>query len=254
MGDDVGDPQAEWDEWEEHAEWWAANYSQGADVEYEDQILPLLAGELAGSDRVLDIGCGEGQVARLASNLGARVVGLDASWNMVATARRRAGGPGFGRATATALPVAPRTFDAAVLCLVLEHVDELEAVATEAARVLRPGGRLCCVLNHPLTQTPGSGPIDDHTVEPPERYWRVGAYLVEQAGDEHVERGVFVRFHHRPLSRYVNAFADVGLYVQRMVEPRPPERAGGTAGVADPFIADVPRLIYMRFGSVQGNG
>ena len=45
------------------------------------------------------------------------------------------------------------------------------------ARVLQPGGRFLCFLNHPLLQAPGSGWIDDHILE--EQYWRVGPYLVE---------------------------------------------------------------------------
>ena len=184
MGEGSADREfdGEIDEWEVHAGWWAERFTEGADVEYEEQILPLLAAELAGSERVLDIGCGEGQVSRLAARGGSTAIGVDAAWNQVSLAHGRGGGPAYARADAPSLPFASHSFDAAVSCLVLEHLDALETVATEVARALRPGGRLCCVLNHPLTQTPGSGLIDDHTVDPPERYWRVGPYLVEQAG------------------------------------------------------------------------
>lgn len=233
-------------EWEGLAGWWAQRFTEGADVEYEEQILPLLASELAGSSRVVDIGCGEGQVARLAVRGGACSTGVDAAWNHLSIARNRGGGPAYGRALAAALPFREASFDAAVVCLVLEHLDDLEAVSSEIARVLEPGGRLCCVLNHPLMQTPGSGPIDDHTVDPRERYWRVGPYLVEQAGVEQVERGVFIRFVHRPLSRYVNAFAEAGLAVERMIEPRPPDTGDGRGFLADPLVAAVPRLMYLR--------
>ena len=51
-------------QWEQHAGWWQREYSAGADPEYEDQILPLVAGHVRGARLVLDIGCGEGQVAR----------------------------------------------------------------------------------------------------------------------------------------------------------------------------------------------
>jgi SAM-dependent methyltransferase len=238
------------DEWEVHAGWWAERFTEGADVEYEEQILPLLAAELAGSERVLDIGCGEGQVSRLAARGGSTAIGVDAAWNQVSLAHGRGGGPAYVRADAPSLPFASHSFDAAVSCLVLEHLDALETVATEVARALRPGGRLCCVLNHPLTQTPGSGLIDDHTVDPPERYWRVGPYLVEQAGDEQVGGGVVLRFVHRPLSRYVNAFADAGLLVERMIEPAP--TGGGDA--VGPDATGVPRLLYLRFGNVHADG
>jgi len=55
------------DPWEEHAGWWQEGFTAGADPEYEEQILPLARQYLAGATRVLDIGTGEGQVARLAA-------------------------------------------------------------------------------------------------------------------------------------------------------------------------------------------
>ncbi len=50
----------------------------------------------------------------------------------------------------------------------------------------------------------------------------MGAYLVEDHSVEEVEKGVFIPFIHRPLSRYVNAMAAAGLVIRRMEEPVPP--------------------------------
>ena len=91
-----------------------------------------------------------------------------------------------------------------------EHIDAVDEAIAEVARVLAPGGRFCFFLNHPLLQTPGSGWIDDQVLDPPEQYWRIGPYLAEAVTIEEVEQGVFIRFVHRPLSRYVNALADHG--------------------------------------------
>jgi SAM-dependent methyltransferase len=232
--------------WERHAGWWQTEFTEGADVEYAEQILPLAARHLAGAARVLDLGCGEGQVSRLVASRGAqRVVGVDASAAQVAEARRRAGGVAYARASATALPLAAGSFDAVVACLVLEHLDDLDGALDEVARVLRPGGRFVIFVNHPLLQTPGSGWIDDQVVDPPEQYWRVGPYLTEAVSVEEVDAGVRLPFFHRPLSRYVNALADRGLQLTRMHEPAPPPRFLALAPQYEDA-ASIPRLMLLR--------
>jgi len=234
------------DLWEAHAGWWISGFTDGADPEYEEQILPLAAEELAGHARVLDVGCGDGQIGRLAARLGAStVVGIDPTWNQLTVAAERGGGPAFTRAGAAALPFAGETFDAVVACLVFEHIRDVDAAIAEVARVLRPGGRFAFFLNHPLLQTPNSGWIDDQVLDPPEQYWRIGAYLIEDETIEQVEKGVFIPFIHRPLSRYVNALARNGLLVERMEEPTPPP---GFLAKAEEYEAasTIPRLLYLR--------
>jgi SAM-dependent methyltransferase len=128
---------------------------------------------------------------------------------------------------------------------VFEHIDDDDAAIGEVSRVLQPGGRFCFFLNHPLLQTPNSGWIDDHVLDPPEQYWRIGAYLVEKKRDVEVDKGVFIPFIHRPLSRYVNTLADNGLLIERMVEPAPPD---GVLELAAEYVdaATIPRLLYLR--------
>lgn len=233
------------DLWEEHAQWWIEGFTDGADPEYVEQILPMAVAELGGARRVLDIGCGDGQISRVLAETGCQVVGLDPTWNQINVAADRGGGAGYVQSGAGKLPFADDSFDAAVACLVFEHIDEVDAAIAEVARVLQPGGQFSFFLNHPLLQTPGSGWIDDHTVDPPDQYWRIGAYLVEQDSVEQVEQGVFIRFIHRPLSRYINSLAESGLFVERMVEPTPPE---GFLNRAYEYAeaSAIPRLLYLR--------
>ncbi len=154
------------DLWEEHAAWWIDGFTDGADPEYEEQILPLARAELTGFDRVLDVGCGDGQISRMMAAAGSTVVGVDPTWNQIAVAGERGGGPSYVRAGAAELPFADGSFDAAVACLVFEHIDDVHGAIDEIARVVRPGGRFCFFLNHPLLQTPGSGWISDYTARP----------------------------------------------------------------------------------------
>lgn len=242
---DAGDG-ADGQVWERHAGWWQAEFTAGADVEYEEQLLPLAAERLAGAHRVLDLGCGEGQVARRAVAGGARsVVGIDAAAAQVGEAARRGGGAGYVRGRVERLPFPAAAFDAVVTCLVLEHVADLDAALDEVARVLAPGGRFVVLVNHPLFQTPGSGWVDDRILDPPEQYWRVGPYLPETLSFEDVDAGVRLPFFHRPLSHYVNGLAERGLLVTHMDEPAPPP--GFVAGAPEyEGAASIPRLLVLR--------
>jgi SAM-dependent methyltransferase len=232
------------DLWETHAEWWIREFTDGADPEYEEQILPMVLREVEGATRVLDLGCGEGQISRaLVASGVSTVIGIDPTYNQIEVARQRGGV--FARAGSVGLPFCDSSFDTVVACLVFEHVRNLDSSLSEIARVLEPGGRFCFFLNHPLLQTPDSGWIDDQFVDPPEQYWRIGAYLREEERIEEVEKGVFIPFIHRPLSRYLNALAANGLYLEFMDEPSPPP---GFLLRAPEYVeaATVPRLLYLR--------
>ncbi len=94
MADDI-------DLWEQHAGWWQDGFTEGVDPEYTEQILPIAANVLAGYGRILDVGTGEGQVARLAVGQGSSlVVGIDPTANQVAEAASRGGGAHYARSGA----------------------------------------------------------------------------------------------------------------------------------------------------------
>jgi SAM-dependent methyltransferase len=231
------------DFWEEHAGWWQDGFTDGADPEYEEQIIPLAAECLAGARRVVDIGTGEGQLARVAVGLGAKLVaGVDPTRAQLKVAHNRAGGPLYLRGTADRLPFADGSFDAAIACLVFEHIPDHAQGIAEVARVLEPGGRFVFLLNHPLLQAPDSGWVIDHIND--EEYWRVGPYLGVDVTMEQLAPGIELPFVHRPLSQYINAMAAHGLLVERMDEPAPPE---GFLAKAEEYraAATIPRLLLL---------
>ena len=231
--------------WDEHAQWWIDGFTNGADPEYVEQIIPLAVEELVGRHKVLDLGCGDGQIARALAAQGSDVLGVDPTQLHIDMAIERGGGPRYLLGGAIDIPADDNSFDAVVACLVFEHIDQMDEAMTEVARVLKPEGQFSFFLNHPLLQTPGSGWIDDHIIDPPEQYWRIGPYLVETESIEEVEKDVYIRFIHRPLSRYVNALIANGMTLERMVEPSPP--AGFLARAPEYALAHtVPRLLYLR--------
>jgi len=239
-------PTDQWPTDESVNRWWQEGFTEGADPEYEEQILPMAAAHLDGATRILDVGTGEGQLARLAARLPDKpqtVIGLDPTKAQLDVAVERAGGPAYALASAHALPFPDASFDAVVACLVFEHVDDADTAIAEVGRVLEPGGRFLFFLNHPLLQAPGSGWVDDQILM--EQYWRIGPYLPEEKSLEEVEKGILLPFIHRPLSRYVNALASAGLLVTRMEEPAPPP---GFLARAHEYVeaAAFPRLLFMR--------
>lgn len=233
--------------WDEHADWWIDGFTDGVDPEYEEQIIPLVLTELSDVQRVLDVGCGEGQVSRrlALAKPGRRVVGIDPTQRHIDVANARGGEVDYRVGVVDDLPFDDASFDAVVACLVFEHVDNLDAAIKEVSRVLVEGGTFLFLLNHPLLQTPNSGWIDDQILDPPEQYWRIGEYLTETVNIEEVEPGVRVRFVHRPLGRYLNALTAAGLVLQRMHEPAPPP--GFLARCEEYSLAStIPRLLALR--------
>jgi SAM-dependent methyltransferase len=97
-------------------------------------------------DVVLDVACGPGTATFIAHEFGAsRVVGVDFAREMVALAREEsasAGGPRFAVADALALPLPDEHFDVVISSFGLVFAPDPALAAAEAARVLRPRGRL----------------------------------------------------------------------------------------------------------------
>jgi len=109
------------------------------EVEFAADALGLTPG-----DHVLDLACGAGRHSRALASIGCRVVGMDLSPELLASARREAGGPAYVRGDMRSLPFS-RVFE--VVCQFFtsfgyfEDSREDESVLAEVQRVLRPEGR-----------------------------------------------------------------------------------------------------------------
>lgn len=88
--------------------------------------------------RLLEVGCGTGQIMKRVQAFAPRVVGVDLSGGMLAHARTR--GLLVGQASATSLPFRDRSFDLVYSFKVLPHVPDLIAAIEEIHRVLDVGG------------------------------------------------------------------------------------------------------------------
>jgi len=108
--------------------------------------------------RVLDLGCGTGELACSLASAGLRATGCDISRPMLrgaAAARDTGGRVGWVQLSSgwRRLPFAATAFDAVVASSVLEYAADPAAILRECTRVLRPGGVVVCTvpdLRHPV--------------------------------------------------------------------------------------------------------
>jgi SAM-dependent methyltransferase len=96
--------------------------------------------------RLLDVGCGAGQIALLAARAGAQVTGCDIATNWLEQARNRAAAEGlaitFEEGDAECLPYGDQQFDVVVSMIGAMFAPRPELVAAELTRVCRPGGMI----------------------------------------------------------------------------------------------------------------
>jgi SAM-dependent methyltransferase len=167
----------------------------------------------------LDLGCGEGRLARALTARGHHVVGVDGSPTLVGLAATH-DEPTLGSvADLAALPIRDEVADVAVACMSLHDVDDLDGAVREAARVLAPGGRLSVAIVHPLNSAGGF--TDREAADAP--FVIEGAYLSQYRYSDDAERdGHTFTFHsmHRPLEAYARAFEDAGMLIETIREPR----------------------------------
>jgi SAM-dependent methyltransferase len=106
----------------------------------------------SGGEWVLDVGCGPGDLLRRMASQHrgwGKLLGMDLSPGMVARASSLASGlpVWFAEGDAQAIPFPAKTFDVVMARHMLYHVPDIGHAVVEAARVLRPGGRLLAVTN-----------------------------------------------------------------------------------------------------------
>ncbi len=206
--------------WEEEAEnWikWARTPGHDPYWDYAPTFFEKIVPPPSGS--TLDIGCGEGRVARDLSRRGHDVVAIDSSSTLLAAAARADKNSFYLVATAEQLPFQDSQFDLVVAYNSLMDVDDMPEAVSEAARVLRPGGHLCICVTHPISN---AGRFED---ESPQAVFKVeGSYFGRRRVEERFERdGLEITFRSwlYPLSAYTEALERAGFVIERIDEPSP---------------------------------
>lgn len=207
----------EWDEETENWLRWARTPGFDAYWYYRDaffdSVLPAPAG------RTLEVGCGEGRVARDLAERGHRVTAIDTAGGLVRHARDADPASSYLVAAGARIPIRSECFDLVVAYNALQVVDDMRGTVQECARVLRLGGRLCFCVAHPLTDM--GRWVDDS--EPAAFTVRSG-YFESARVEDAVERdGLRMTFRGwtYTLEDYAGALHDAGFAIEIIREPTP---------------------------------
>jgi SAM-dependent methyltransferase len=171
----------------------------------------------------LDIGCGEGRVARDLSARGHRVLALDGSPVMASAAAAHPQAHGEVLvADAARLPLHDGCADLAVAFMSLQDVDDYRAAIRETARVLRSGGALLIAIVHPVNEV---GQFENP--EDPDSRFVINSdwYTTHRYSDRCARDGLTMTFdsEHRPLADYIDALVDAGFLIERIREATDPD-------------------------------
>lgn len=224
---DASPPTAqEGDSWDAVATWYDSVASDQGTEFHQKVIIPGLRRLLAlqKGEQVLDLACGQGAVSRALHQAGAQVTGVDLSRRLIDLARQRS--PLGVRLLVGDVrrleALADGSFDAAICVLAAQNLDPLQPMLAEAARLLRPGGRLVLVLTHPAFRIPRqSGWRWDEAQK--QMFREEARYLTPlkipidlQPFRAPGQRQTWT--YHRPIQDYVNGIAAAGLLTNALEE------------------------------------
>lgn len=255
--------------WDAKADFWDERMGEGNAFQQTlvgpatERLLDLRAGE-----QVLEIACGNGQMARRMAQLGATIVATDFSQRFVdlASARTRAAGLSdrvtFQQVDATdesaLLVFGEGRYDAVVCNMALMDMTEVEPLFRAVARLLAPGGRFVFTIPHPCYN---SNAIR-MTLEEEDR----GGTLVETAAIKVVDylnippgKGAGMPgepaphwYFHRPLSVLLPAAFNAGLVMDGIEEPAFEPRADPNRTLGWGIYPNIPPVLAARMRVMWG--
>ncbi len=202
------------------AEWDELRRLHAADDEVDAAVIRLLGSQPI--DSLLDLGTGTGRILELLSGLYRRAIGVDASRDMLSVARANLDKSGITKASVRHadilnLPFEAQDFDVVTIHQVLHFFDQPEIAIGEAARMLRPGGRLVIIDLAP--------------------------HGLEYLRDEHAH--VRLGFSHQSMSDWLRK---AGLDVEQVVDLHPGHESGQGLTVTV-WLARDPRRLMASAGS-----
>ncbi len=243
--------------WDDLAEWYDRKQGEDGDLWHRALIDPALlrrVGDVRGRD-VLDLGCGNGYLARRLQRSGARVTGIDRSRGMVEAARRHEAALPLGirylEADAGSLGALPsRSFDLVLANMVLMDLADPAAALREVGRLLRAFGRFVASTDHPcFGGDAGARWIREGSAGKESVARRIDRYrgTFDDPGVWNGPEGrtMSTPAYHRPLSWYADRLREAGLAITALDEPEPTEEFHAASPLAG-AIAAIPLHVVLE--------
>ena len=220
-----------------------------------DVILPNVLRLLAikKGETVLDLGCGPGFFANEFFRQGAVVIGVDVSKAMIDLAREHSPKEiQYHTASSEKLGfIVSGSVDKAVSVLALQNIERFNETLAEVSRVLRAGGALYIVLNHPAFRVPkGSGWGWDEADKA--QFRRIDEYLSEakvkiqmHPGDQPDD---FTISFHRPLQVWFKGLRKAGFAVRGLEEwiSHKKSEPGPRAAAENRIRKEIPLFLFLE--------
>lgn len=218
------------------------NSRSAANAYYERPATKELIGRLAEGARVLEIGCGAGELTKWLLAQGARVRAFDVSEAMLTLARAAlASGTSPGDAELFRADLhdglvfaQDGEFDLVVASLVLHYLESWEPALAEIHRVLRPGGHFVFSTHHPTWDGCNHSPDDYFKKMQVTEKWQRGEGLFE------------VTFWRRPLREMTRAIAEAGFVIELLDEPEPLEELARIEPGSFEGLSRLPFFVHFR--------
>lgn len=242
---------------------WYQNLLSGEGTYQKDLILPNLLRllEIKKGETILDLACGPGFFANEFVKKGARVIGADISKELISAAKKHSDFSDFSRLLYVAAPAHKLDFlknesvDKVVIVLAIQNIENMQEVFQECHRVLKPGGKLFLVMNHPAFRVPkesGWGWDPAKKIQ----YRRIDRYLSESKSKIQMHPSAssgqvpddYTASFHRPLQFYFKALAKNNFMISKLEEWTSHKKSepGPRAKAEDSARKEIPLFLYLE--------
>ena len=223
--------------WEDLSDWYDKKQGESGDLWHRaliDPVLLRLIGDCRGKE-ILDLGCGNGYLARRFAREGADVTAIDSSLRMIKNAQahdpKNTLNIMYIHSDANRLNlITDASFDLVFANMSLMDIEDAEGTVREVSRVLRgSGGRFVASISHPCFDNGSNSGwvMEKIAFEPRKVYRKIRAYRKTFSEDIPWKVGnnerKYTKSFHRPLNWYARILSNNGLAITALEEPEPTE-------------------------------